>query len=307
MGVEREGVRFRFRPHLAALFALLVLCVVYFLRIPSSVELPKALRLSQAEDRQTEYLEVPIVSYSLHEGFLKDIQVDFFGAVHLGDKAYYESLNERFRSYDSVLFELVSEGDNLPERGGERSDSLLGTVQRGLSNLLGLSFQLDEIDYRAKNFVHADLTPAQLSAAMAARGESLPQLLMKIIKLSSDPEIARGLQAQGSADPLEGINPLLIILRGPTAQDKLRIRKFMAKGLVGSDAVLKLLDGEAGFSLITDRNAAVVSVLRREVAAGKRKLAIFYGVGHLPDLHKRLTDDLGFSLKKVEWVRAWKM
>lgn len=307
MNVEREGVRFRFRPHLAALLACIILTALYLLNSRSPTEPPTALRISQGDDKSTEYLEVPIVRYTHREGVLRNLHVDFIGAVHLGDRTYYDSLNERFRSYDAVLYELVSDGDRVPERGGKNTDSLLGSVQRGLSNLLGLSFQLDEIDYRARNFVHADLTPAQLTAAMAARGESLPQLLMKIIKLSSDPEIAKGLQVQNGEDPLQGINPLLIILRGPTPQDKLKIRKFMAKGLVGSDAVLKLLEGEAGLSLITDRNAAALSVLKQEIAAGKKKIAIFYGVGHLPDLHEHLTNDLGFTLTSVEWVRAWKM
>jgi hypothetical protein len=307
MGSLVDGVRYRFRPHLAALIALVALIALYFFTPTATVELPQALRLTRGEDQKTEYLEVPIVSYTHHDGFVKDLQVDFVGAVHLGDRAYYEGLNTRFRGYDAVLYELVSDGEHLPEKGGARTDSLLGSVQRGLSNLMGLTFQLDEIDYRARNFIHADLTPDQLRAAMTARGESLPQLLMKIIKLSSDPEIAKGLQSQDGEDPLEGINPLMIVLRGPTADDKLKIRRFMAKGLVGSDAVLKLMEGENGFSLITDRNAAVVSVLKREVGAGKRKVAIFYGVGHLPDLHKRLTDELGLTLKKVEWVRAWRM
>ena len=302
-----EGARFKFRPHLAALVALIACIAIYLWSTPSTVELPKPLRLVTGEDAKTEYLEVPIATYVHRDGLLKGIKVDFVGAVHLGDRSYYEGLNTRFRGYDAVLYELVSDGDHVPERGGERTDSLLGSMQRGLSNLLGLTFQLDEIDYRAKNFIHADLTPDQLRVAMAARGESLPQLLMKIIKLSTDPEISKDLQTRQGDDPLAGLNPLMIILRGPTADDKLKIRRFMARGLVGSDSVLKLLEGEKGFSLITDRNAAVVSVLKREVAAGKRAIAIFYGVGHLPDLHKRLTDELGLSLQKVEWVRAWRM
>src|SRR5690625_6813811 len=48
----------------------------------------------------------------------------------------------------------------------------LGLIQGGLKNLLGLSFQLEEIDYTAANFMHADLSPGELEAAMEARGES---------------------------------------------------------------------------------------------------------------------------------------
>ena len=39
-------------------------------------------------------------------------------------------------------------------------------------------------------------------------------------------------------------------------------------------------------------------MLRKELAAGKKKIAIFYGAGHMPDLQKRLHDD--FAMKPVE-------
>jgi hypothetical protein len=81
----------------------------------------------------------------------------------------------------------------------------------------------------------------------------------------------------------------------------------MAKGLVGSEVALKLLEGEKGTALITDRNKEVVSVLKSEIAAGKRKIAIFYGVGHLPDMHRQLKEDLELSIASIEWLKAWRM
>lgn len=290
----------------------LVGVAIFSLYLESSTpkKLPELLRIT-SEGKGAErinYLEVPLVRYTLGARFSKKATVDFVGAVHLGEVSYYQDLNNRFRRYDSVLFELVSDGDNLPRRGGERADSILGTVQRAMANLLGLSFQLDEIDYQARNFVHADLSPSQLSEAMAARGESLPQLLMKIVRLSFDPELEKSLKAKGfNQNSLDGINPLLIILRGPTPEERLKIKRFMAQGLIGSDSVLKMLEGEKGFSLITDRNAAIMDVLERELAAGKTNIAIFYGVGHLPDLHNRLTKDAKLKLSDVEWLKAWKM
>ena len=201
----------------------------------------------------------------------------------------------------------MSDGKNLPTPGEEREDSILGTVQRALCNLLGLTFQLDEINYKARNFIHADLSPRELSDAMAARGESLPQLLMKLLKLSTDPEVQKALEDKGyTSNSLEGVNPLLILLRGATTEERIKMRRFMAQGLIGSDAVMKLLEGEKGLSLIADRNIEAISVLNKETASGKQKLAIFYGVGHLPDFHKRLVDQ-GYRLSQVEWVTAWEM
>ena len=40
---------------------------------------------------------------------------------------------------------------------GQRTGSAVSGFQRLLKNILGLEFQLDAVDYSAKNFVHADL------------------------------------------------------------------------------------------------------------------------------------------------------
>ena len=286
---------------------LIVGIVGYLVEGRRTLPLPPIMRITSDAASKAQHLEVPLLRYTKGSQFKDQIVVDFVGAVHLGEKQYYGDLNKRFTSYDAVLFELVSDGTNLPEMGGQGEDSILGTVQRAFSNLLGLSFQLDEVNYRARNFIHADLSPEELRDAMSARGESLPQLLMKIIKLSTDPELKKALEAKGYKDGgLDGVNPLLILLRGPTQEDRVKIRRFMAQGLVGSDAVMKVLEGEKGFSLITDRNSEVMAVLNKETALGKRKLAIFYGVGHLPDLHQRLTEQ-GYGLAKVEWLNAWNM
>jgi len=286
---------------------LVITVVGYIVEGGRPLSLPPVLRITTDEDSKTEHLEVPLVRYSKSLGSAGRATVDFVGAVHLGERSYYEDLNRRFKGYDVVLYELVSDGESLPERDGEPTDSILGTVQRAMCKLLGLTFQLDVINYRAKNFVHADLSPEELHDAMRARGESLPQLLMRLIKLSTDPELKKTLESKGFAEAsLEGINPLLIILRGPTPEERLKIRRFMAQGLIGSDTVLKALEGEKGFSLITDRNVEVMAVLNRETASGKRSLAIFYGVGHLPDLHERLIKQ-GYTITHIEWMNAWNM
>ncbi len=287
---------------------LVVIGVVgYLVEGKREISLPPVLRITVDSDSKREHLEVPLVRYQRSQSYGDAATVDFVGAVHLGERSYYEDLNRRLKVYDVVLYELVSDGEHLPVQNGESTDSILGTVQRAMCNLLGLAFQLDVINYRAKNFVHADLSPEELRDAMQARGETLPQLLMKLIKLSMDPELQRTLEAKGYKDAsLEGINPLLILLRGPTPQERLVLRRFMAQGLVGSDTVLKALEGERGFSLITDRNAEVMAVLNKETAAGRRSLAIFYGVGHLPDLHERLVKQ-GYRITQIEWMNAWNM
>jgi hypothetical protein len=232
--------------------------------------------------------------------------VDFVSAVHLGDPSYYRSLNERFKGYDAVLFELIAEPGAVTKVGTKGRDSALGSVQRILADLLGLSFQLDEVDYQASNFVHADLTPEGLHAAMQVRGESVAQLLFKLLKLSFDPKLQESLRKAGLDEQgLDDINPLLIALRGPTEGDRRKLRRFMAQGLAASDQVMEAMTGQTGNAIITDRNTAALAVLKGQLGAGKKRIAIFYGAGHLPDMDVQLVRDFGVARSKVEWLTAW--
>ena len=48
-----------------------------------------------------------------------------------------------------------------------------------------------------------------------------------------------------------------------------------------------------------------MKVLQKEIAAGKKKVAIFYGAAHMPDFEQRLTADFGLRKTKQVWVDAW--
>jgi hypothetical protein len=56
--------------------------------------------------------------------------------------------------------------------------------------------------------------------------------------------------------------------------------------------------------LISERNRAALHVMRDQIKAGKKNLAIFYGAGHMPDMTERL-EDMGFTRGKTEWETAW--
>ena len=45
----------------------------------------------------------------------------------------------------------------------------------------------------------------------------------------------------------------------------------------------------------------------QQLAAGKRRLGIFYGAGHLPDMEKRLEKDFGLKRQSTTWLTAWDM
>ena len=102
------------------------------------------------------------------------VAVDLIGAVHVGDKAYYDKLNELFEKYEVVLYELVApEGTRIP-KGGRKAGSghPIGMMQEGMSSILELRHQLDCVDYTKDNLIHADMTPDEFSKTMDERGES---------------------------------------------------------------------------------------------------------------------------------------
>ena len=104
------------------------------------------------------------------------------GAVHIGDIAYYRQLNEHFKQYDALLYELVAPEGTVVERGrGTSNAHPVGAMQNGIKTLLELDHQLEEIDYTQPNFVHADMSPDQFLQAMKDRNESFLQMYFRLL------------------------------------------------------------------------------------------------------------------------------
>jgi len=59
-----------------------------------------------------------------------------------------------------------------------------------------------------------------------------------------------------------------------------------------------------GTVLVGERNRVALEVMTKQIAAGKKRLAIFYGAAHLADMEERLLQQ-GFKRVKVEWLKAW--
>jgi hypothetical protein len=57
------------------------------------------------EDAKGAQLQTAIVTYRNAEG----VVVDLIGAIHIGDKSYYDALNKRFTTYEELLYEMVGE------------------------------------------------------------------------------------------------------------------------------------------------------------------------------------------------------
>jgi len=254
-------------------------------------------RLRRDADEKPLALETAIVRFKRAGETDEGITVDLIGAIHVGDKSYYAELNRRFRSYDAVLYELVApEEANVP-RPGQSPGLAVGGLQVGMKSMLELAFQLDEIDYHAKNLVHADMSPEQFAATMKARNESFTGMFFRIMGR------AFGEQAKdpfGSSD--------LRLLAALMAEDRAhQLKLIMAEQFADMEGQMDLFDGPEGSTIVTERNKKALAVLKRELDSGKKHLAIFYGAGHLAELKRRLEQDFGMKQVGTEWVAAWSL
>jgi len=229
-----------------------------------------------------------------------DVQVDLIGAIHIGDKEYYVELNEIFKRYDAVLYELVAEENTKPERDrtGNEPQSMLSAFQSGMGNALALDFQLEHIDYQAKNMIHADLSPAEFARRVSDRGDFV-QMLYRMIVLgvqkSNDPD------AQRNEMRMQGRLLGSFFVPDPT----LSLKRVLAEEMMNQLDEAGWVIGGDGSAIITDRNEAALRVLRREIANGKKKIAIFYGAAHLPEFAKSLEKEFQMKKTGIDWVIAW--
>jgi hypothetical protein len=224
-------------------------------------------------------------------------------AVHIGTGSYYDTLNRLFAEYDSVLYELVAPPNARVPKPGRKPAGMIGSAQQGLTQLLGLEFQLERVDYAAQNFVHADLSPQEFSSAMAKRGESWWTIFMKLMREG----MARAEQGRRPPGGDVGFGEMFGLLFGGGPDRQVRLRRIMAEQFTDMDVLTATFGGEEGSTLITDRNAAALDVLRGRIAAGDRRIAIFYGAAHMDDFDRRLRADFRLEPQPREtiWLEAW--
>lgn len=253
-------------------------------------------RVAIDDEERPRALQMSVVTYEPADG--RDIlSVDLVSAIHIGDPSYYAELNERFREYDVLLYELVAPQDAAASGGLEKRKGVLSATQVGMTRLLDLSFQLDEINYDRANFVHADLSPEELRQSMADRGESLYVYFWRIFFATLD-EYAK--------DPL-GLQDLKLLSTMVASGQDDSLKTMIAYEMTNMDQVQDILGEDSGSAIIGARNQRAIDVLKREIDAGAQHIGIFYGVAHMPDLEERLLDQLGLEHSATDWIDAWRL
>jgi hypothetical protein len=231
------------------------------------------------------------------------------GASHLGESNYYAGLQMFLDAQPVVLFEGIGAGSKRlrtesPDDGG---------IQSTLANALELSFQLNAINYDRAHFRNSDLTMAGLERLFAggsaaartegkegARNTATAQQFGELLGIMEGSSMLgallhAGVRFLGSTPKLRAMTKLMLI------ETLGELKSDMAQMKGAPPEIQKLLA-----VIIQERNKVVIDDLRREIAgaAAPASIAVFYGAGHMADLEKRLSTDLGYRPAGEVWLRA---
>ena len=322
-------MRVRSTGWLAGLVAMgLVGCLIAEEVKPAS-ELPKKfirMTMNPERPRIPQSLDTSIIRFVPTDEKLAKagVTVDLIGAIHIGDQAYFQKLDKSFKQYDALLYEMVADKDEsggAPQRWEDRDQpgtgtaqaprktavseeksfeagmTVIGGMQLGAKDMLGLAFQLDGINYNAPNMVHADMSPEEFAQKMKDRGESFFTMFMQLFM--------QGL-AQQRANKQGGASDVALLFAFFSSDRELALKRVLAKQFAETD-ILDMLGGEKGSTIITERNLIALDVLSEQLAKGKKRIGIFYGAGHLGDMSRRLVSDFGMKFTGEKWVEAWNL
>uniref|UniRef100_A0A1J3DJ67 Thermosome subunit gamma n=1 Tax=Noccaea caerulescens TaxID=107243 RepID=A0A1J3DJ67_NOCCA len=292
-------------------------------------------------------LQTAIVSYKKRFPWIllnPFLQVDLVSTIHIADKEYFTTLQKDLEQYDSILYEMVASKETLENRRNpiaakrlkksprSRGFSVLGFIQRQMARVLTLDFQLDCLDYEAKNWYHADLDFETFTLLQREKGESFYSFA-RDMTVKSTKAIMKSASTTEGLDPLRSklvwfsrVFPMPLVglfLIGAFCADfenqtpdypelealsrldfGAAMKVFLAKRLT-SELTQVTSDIEEKSVIIGERNRAATEALRRAIEQGHKRVAILYGGGHMPDLGRRLRDEFDLVPSEVRWVTAW--
>ncbi|MBA62445.1 MAG: hypothetical protein CMJ76_08770 [Planctomycetaceae bacterium] len=266
---------------------------------PAKTQNRSYVRIDRDDNKQALALQTSVVKMRGTKGTQRKVQVDLIGAIHIGEKEYYAQLNELFEDYDVVLYELVAPEGTVIEKGHKQGISLdvVSGSQSGMQKILGLTHQLEQIDYTVDNFVHADMSPGEFSKQMKERDESFMKMYFR--------SIGQGLAMQGTPGQTSDFS-LLVALFSKDRERK--IKTIMAQQFEQMDGLPDVMSGPEGSTIIHLRNDKALDVLETQLKdSSKKKIGIFYGAGHFDDMEEKMMERFRFKRTGEEWLDAWNL
>jgi hypothetical protein len=270
------------------------------------------LRIQRNERGDPTALQTSIVRFVPASG-KGDVVVDLVGAVHIGDASYYKTMNKQFQQYDVVCYELVTkkDGPKVPPKKGEEeadgtaNDSVLSTFINMAWNYLALESQTKSIDYTKDNFVHADMTWEEMAEAIRKRGDDGLTIMLSVAADFLRQQNLQSMKKEEGSRPtpkhMEEFDPLTLLL---DPNGSVKVKRMIAENF-DVDDITGGLGTTLNTILIKDRNKAALKVFQQQLVQGKKRIAIFYGAAHMPDMEEHLVKDFGLKRQGIHWLTAW--
>nr|AAY21212.1 unknown [Brassica napus] len=297
-------------------------------------------------DKGTSELQTAIVRYKKRFPWIllnPFLQVDLVSTIHIADKEYFTALQKELEPYDSILYEMVTSKESLENRRNpiaakrlktsrSRGFSILGLIQRQMARVLALGFQLDCLNYEAKNWYHADLDFETFTLLQKEKGESFYSFARDMTIRSTKAMIQPALVTEGldtwrskllwvsRVFPMPLVGLFLIVAFCADFENQTEdypelealsrldigaaMKVFLAKRLT-SELTQGTSEIEEKSVIIGERNRAATEALKRAIEQGSKRVAILYGGGHMPDLGRRLREEFDLVPSEVRWVTAW--
>ncbi|KAH9562521.1 hypothetical protein CY35_05G076100 [Sphagnum magellanicum] len=250
------------------------------------------------------------------------------------DRVLYEMVADKNKMQTNRLGKMRWKPPRrVPGRNGGQGFSIIGTIQRLMAQLLTLEFQLECMDYRQENWYHADLDFETFQVLQRERGETFFSFAKDLTAISSK-AITRAALAPGphldpwrakllwvsrmvpmpllglfviegvcapSDAPLKQVPEMKALLElNPAAAFKVFLAKQITTDL--TDGASALVENSV---IIGERNRVAMDELQEALRDGCKKVAIFYGSGHLPDMDSRLREQFGLEPIGINWRTAW--
>ncbi len=215
------------------------------------------------------------------------------GAIHIGARSYYTSLQELLDAQGAVFYEGVRPSAKAPTIAQKPAAPLPDAPKptyRVISDAIGLDFQLADIDYKHPNWYNVDLTMDDLERLNKASANGKPSGFdqVKGILNPSSPMAKQLSTLMGMATP--GVKEAFKILM---------IKAAGSEGALGFDAATEAI-------VLKARNKAVVDALNDASFSTRapKSIAVFYGAKHMPELQSELVAKHGYVLGEKRWFPA---
>jgi len=272
-----------------------------------------------SESWHTEKLQVAVrrfVPRSTHQP-----EIWLVGAMHIGEPAFYKSLQEILDARTVVLFEGVNTDHHVrqaddshpatpppPFKPKAPAASAGGYSMQGqLATSLGLVFQLEAINYDRAHFLNSDLSIQKLQEIMMQTGGGGPAGQKGKESLDAVIHIMDGNSLMGylvkSGMEFIASNPKL------QAMAKLSLVETIG-GTKGDLSDMQSVPSdmrELMKVLIVNRNQKVISDLKLQILKHHdchQSIAVFYGAGHMEDMENRLSSELHYAPFDQVWLDA---